>query len=287
MPWTTGLVDHPAVFAELKRQGFKGVLFVEYEATSGEELVQNVARSLVNFSALATKLASENASADAAADPAGMNTLSEDEKRAGWRLLFDGKTTNGWRGYQRKDAPDGWQAINGILTRIKGSAGDLITTEQFDNYELVLDWKLAAGGNSGIIYRCDESAPTCWLTGPEMQILDNAAHKFPWNHPQASGACYELYPCVVDANKPIGQWNTFRIVCDGDHVEQWYNGKKVCEYTRGSDDFKQRVAKSKFKDSPKFGTLTKGYIALQDHGAEVQFRNIKIRPLPASAAATP
>jgi hypothetical protein len=85
----------------------------------------------------------------------------------------------------------------------------------------------------------------------------------------------------------MGEWNTFRIVCDGDHVEQWYNGKKVCEYQRGSDDFKQRVAKSKFKDSPKFGTLPRGYIALQDHGAEVQFRNIKIRPVPASAAATP
>jgi len=236
------------------------------------------------------------ASLFAAAEATAPNTLTEQEKQQGWRLLFDGKTTEGWRGYKMDKMPPGWKVIDGVLARVTGGPGgkgagggdDIITVEQFDNFELMLDWRiLDRGGNSGVIIRASENAITSWHTGPEVQILDNAAYPGRDTR-QLAGACYDLYPPSKDVSRPLGQWNTFRIVADGNHIEHWLNGEKIIEYQLGSDDWKQRVAASKFRKMEAFlNPPTKGHICLQDHTARIEFRNIKIRPLPAKAAQQP
>jgi len=218
------------------------------------------------------------------------NSLSDAEKKAGWRLLFDGKSTEGWRGYKMEKMPPGWKVIDGKMVRVSGGAGgkgagggdDIITVEQFDNFELQLEWKIVdRAGNSGIILRASEDALTSWHTGPEVQILDNAAYPGR-NVRQLAGACYDLYAPAKDASRPRGEWNAVRIVADGRHIEHWLNGVKLLEYELGSDDWKQRVAKSKFKDMKHFQEPPrKGPICLQDHTARIEYRNLKIRPLAA------
>jgi hypothetical protein len=225
-----------------------------------------------------------------AAAPAAQheNCLTEEEKQAGWRLLFDGKTTEGWRGYKMDKMPPGWKVIDGALVRVSGGAGgkgagggdDIITVEQFDDFELQLEWKIMdRAGNSGIILRASEDALTSWHTGPEMQILDNAAYPGR-NVRQLAGACYDLYAAEKDVSRPRGEWNAVRVVADGNRVEHWLNGVKLFEYVLGSDDWKERVAKSKFRNMDRFrNPPTKGHICLQDHTARIEYRNIKIRPL--------
>lgn len=209
-----------------------------------------------------------------AADPAP-NTLTPEEQQAGWKLLFDGKTTNGWRNYKSKTISDGWKVIDGALTRV-GPARDIVTVDQFDNFELSLEYKIAPGGNSGIMFHVTEEYDNPWQTGPEVQILDNKEGA----DPQKAGWLYQLYKPDTDATKPAGQWNHVRIVIAPNKSEVYMNGVKYYEFVIGGKDWNERVAKSKFKDMPKFGRATKGHIDLQDHGAEVAFRNIKIRPLP-------
>lgn len=225
----------------------------------------------------------------AAPDARPENSLTEDETKAGWRLLFDGKTTEGWRGYKMDKMPPGWQAIDGALVRMSGGTGgkgagggdDIITVEQFDNFDLRLDWKIVdRAGNSGIILRVSEEASTSWHTGPEMQVLDNAA--YPGRDVrELAGACYGLYAPVRDVSHPRGEWNSVRIVANGRHLEHWLNDVKLLEYELGSDDWNQRVAASKFKDMKAFkNPPVKGHLCLQDHTARIEYRNIKIRPLP-------
>ena len=216
------------------------------------------------------------------------NSLTEAEKKAGWRLLFDGKTTQGWRGYKMKKMPPGWKVIDGALVRVSGGVGgkgagggdDIITVEQFDNFELQLEWKIVdRAGNSGLILRASEDALTSWHTGPEMQILDNAAYRGR-DVRQLAGACYGLYAPVKDVSRPRGNWNAVRVVANGRHVEHWLNGVKLLEYELGSDDWNQRVAKSKFRNMKHFRKPPmKGHVCLQDHTAQIEYRNIKIRPL--------
>jgi hypothetical protein len=216
------------------------------------------------------------------------NTLTDAERKAGWKLLFDGKTTRGWRGYKMDKMPEGWSVIDGALVRVKGGEGgkgagggdDIVTTEEFENFDLQLEWKTVADGNSGVLYHVSEEPVTAWHYAPEVQILDNTAH-LTRDKRQLAAACYDLYPPVKDTAKRPGEWNHMRILVDGAHVEHWLNGKKVVEYELWSDDWKQRVAISKHKDRPKFGTIKKGPIALQDHTDRLEFRNIKIRVLPA------
>jgi hypothetical protein len=216
------------------------------------------------------------------------NRLTEDEKQAGWQLLFDGKTTEGWRGYKMDKMPPGWKVIDGALVRVSGGAGgkgagggdDIITVEQFDDFEFQLEWKIVdRAGNSGLILRASEDALTSWHTGPEMQVLDNAA--YPGRDVrQLAGACYDLYAPQKDVSNPRGRWNAVRVVAAGDHVEHWLNGVKLLEYELGSDDWNGRVAKSKFRNMKHFHQPpTKGHICLQDHTARIEYRNIKIRPL--------
>jgi len=216
------------------------------------------------------------------------NTLTEEEKKGGWVLLFDGKTTAGWRGYKMEALPPGWKAEDGVLARVAGGAGgkgagggdDIVTVEEYDDFELVLDWKLRAKGNSGVLIRVVEKAETAWHEAIEMQVLDNA----PWANrkkSQHAGALYDLYEPAKDVTKPAGEWNTAKIVADGPRIEHWLNGEKLLEYEIGSEDWNRRLGASKFKSLPLFAKAAKGRICLQDHSDRVEFRNIKLRPLPA------
>jgi hypothetical protein len=211
---------------------------------------------------------------------APQNVLTAEEQQAGWKLLFDGQTTQGWRGWKKDDFPDGWKVVGGALVRV-GPGGDIATREQFDNFDLQLEWRIAAAGNSGIFYHAAESGEWPWETAPEMQVLDNAEHPDGREPKTAAGSNYALYAPVKDVTQPVGLWNQVRIVVHGNHVEHWLNGVKVVEYELGSPQWQQLVAASKFKDMPNYGKTKTGYIVLQDHGDKVAFRNIRIRALPA------
>lgn len=208
----------------------------------------------------------------------GMNALTAAEREAGWRLLFDGKTADRWRGYHMDSMPSGWQAVDGALARV-GQGGDIITRDQFANFELTLEWKIAPGGNSGVMYRVTEEYDESYKSAPEMQVLDDAAHADAQSRLTAAGANYDLYPAPAGVVKPAGEWNLARIVVNGNQVEHWLNGQKVVEYELMSADWEARVKQSKFAQWPNYGRSKQGHIALQDHGDQVAFRNIKIRPL--------
>jgi hypothetical protein len=195
-----------------------------------------------------------------------------------WVTLFDGKSTAAWRGYNKPDLPTGWQVVDNALTRVGKPAGDIITRNTYENFELQLEWKISRGGNSGIFFHVKEdTALAVYETGPEMQVLDNAGHNDGKNPLTSAASDFALHAPVRDVTKPVGQWNKARLVVKGPHVEHWLNGVKVVEYELWSDDWKQRVANSKFKAWPGFGMPRSGHIALQDHGDWVAFRKIRIR----------
>jgi hypothetical protein len=217
--------------------------------------------------------------------------LTKAEQKAGWRSLFDGKTLNGWRGFHSQTAPGGWVVEGGCITKTKAkgelgqAGGDLITQDQFQNFEFSIEWRLAKGGNSGIKYLVSESLPPTGRSAVsfEYQVLDDD------NHPDAkqgiagnrtAGSLYDLIPASKDKKlKPVGEFNQTRIVVKGNHIEHWLNGIRVVSYERGGDALKTAIAESKFKTTKGFGETAKGHILLQDHGDEVCFRNIKIREL--------
>lgn len=214
-----------------------------------------------------------------AAQQAPPNTLTQAERDAGWRLLFDGTSTVGWRGYQMTTMPSGWQAKDGALTRV-GPGADIVTDQQYASFELALEWRISTKGNSGIMYRVTEADSNSYETGPEYQVLDDEGHRDGLSRLTAAGAVYGLYPARDSLVHPVGEWNQARIVIRGDSVQHWLNGTEVAHYVLGSADFNERVAKSKFAKWPRFGKASKGYIALQDHGDWVAYRNIKIRVTP-------
>ena len=207
------------------------------------------------------------------------NALTDAEKTAGWRLLFDGTTTNGWRDYGKQTLSDGWVVQDGALTRT-GAGGDIISNDEFGNFELSIDWKIEPGGNSGIFYRASEEKDEIYWNAVEMQVLDDAKHPDGQNPLQSAGAAYDLYPAPRGHVLPGGEWNSARLVVTGNHVEHWLNGFKMVEYELGSADWNSKIAGSKFKPHPKFGKNAQGHIGLQDHGNIVAYRNIKIRVLP-------
>ena len=185
-----------------------------------------------------------------------------------------------WRGFRSEGLPAGWQVVDGALTRV-AAGGDIITLEQYENFELEFEWKVAPGGNSGVFFRVveDSTLRYVWQTGPEMQILDNERHA-DGKLPETSAASnFALHAPSRNVAKPAGEWNRARLVVNGSHVEHWLNGEKVVEYELWSDDWRQRVQNSKFKDMPRYGMARNGHIALQDHGDWVAFRNIRIRRL--------
>jgi hypothetical protein len=211
-----------------------------------------------------------------AAEPAP-NTLSRAEKKAGWRLLFDGKTTEGWRRYKKEDV-QGWEAVDGALVRT-GKGGDLMTKDEFESFELSLEWQIAEGGNSGVMYHAALGEKNAYESGPEMQVLDNLKHHDGKNPLTSAGACYGLYPPAKDVTKPAGQWNHARLIVNHNKVEHWLNGEKVVAYEKGGPDWNTRITTSKFKNWANFGKASRGYILLQDHGDKVAYRNVKLRVL--------
>jgi hypothetical protein len=226
------------------------------------------------------------------------NTLSEAEQAAGWKLLWDGKTTTGWRGAKSDSFPaKGWEVKDGVLTVLatggaeSAAGGDIITRERYSQFELVLDFKITAGANSGIKYFCQPNldpitgtgaaAATGSAIGLEYQILDDVRHpdaKAGRDGNRTIASLYDLMPAATSKQtNPIGEWNTARVLVQGNHVEHWLNGQKVLAYERSSPAFRDLVAKSKYQKIPGFGEWADGHILLQDHGDRVSFRNIKLR----------
>ncbi|RAJ10486.1 uncharacterized protein DUF1080 [Chitinophaga skermanii] len=215
---------------------------------------------------------------------AAENTLTDTEKAEGWKLLFNGQNLDGWRMYQSKPA-DTWGVQDGLL-HCTGSAtdksdkrGDLVTNDEYENFEFSADWKLAPQGNSGILYLVSEEFPSSYQSGPEYQLIDD--NNFPekledW---QKTGGNYAMNPPLKNASKPIGEWNNTRIIVNKGHVEHWLNGEKVVEYELWNDEWKKHKSEGKWKDTPSYGSAKKGHIAFQDHGSEIWFKNVKLKQL--------
>lgn len=219
-----------------------------------------------------------NSEKTAQLDEPGVVSVTAEEQAAGYKLLFNGKDTEGWYIYH-KDTTPSWQIANGILST-KGGNGDLVTKEEFENFELTFDWKLPKAGNSGVMYMVQDlpDADRTWHTGIEYQLIDDKNWSSALQDAQKPGAAYDLYPPLVAAAKEVGEWNTGRIVCQKGKIEHYLNSQKTAEFIWDSEDFKSRVAKSKFKDKP-FAKKVKGHIVLQDHGQAVAFKNVKIKVL--------
>jgi hypothetical protein len=247
------------------------------------------------------------------------NVLSAREKAEGWELLFDGKTTSGWRGFRKSGFPtECWAITDGILKRVKQKdphgeeCGDIVTAQQYDNFEFQLDWKIEPGGNSGIKYLVVEDRPANWEqayldyhlqslkksgeTEPaerlkperwkymsmsfELQLIDDMGNEDGRSSAdRITGALYDLMAPSQRSVVSLTDFNTARVVVRGKHVEHWINGAKVVQFERESPELQKLIAASKFKHLDKFGTFAKGHIALQDHNSEVWFRNIKVREL--------
>lgn len=218
------------------------------------------------------------AGGQAAADSIPLNTLTDAEREAGWTLLFDGHSLDGWRGYNRDDALEGWAAQDGSLARVS-AGGDLITEGEFGDFELSLEWRVGEAGNSGVFYRAAVGEEWIYHSAPEMQVLDDAGHRDGQNPLTRAGSNYGLHASLPDVVHPAGEWNLARIVVDGDRVEHWLNGKKVVEYDLGSAEWEALVAKSKFVEWPAYGRASRGHIGLQDHGDPVWYRNMKVREI--------
>lgn len=212
--------------------------------------------------------------------PADANFLTATEEEAGWQLLFDGSTTNGWHTYGADQVLSGWSVDDGALHFAPGGeGGDLVTSATYGDFELSLDWKIAPCGNSGLFYRAQETDDKIYWNAVEMQLLDNTCHPDAATPSHQAGAVYDLYVPSEDVTLAAGEWNHARVVASGSHVEHWLNGTKVAEYDTASDDWKAKVAASKFAPHEGYGLNPSGVIGLQDHGDKVWFRNIKIRPL--------
>lgn len=232
----------------------------------------------IHAAALALTLVSLAAGA---ADPTP-NTLTQDERAAGWRLLFDGQTSEGWRGFKKPSFPDkGWVVENGTLRHVgKTGGGDLVTTEKFSDYEFVFEWSINEGGNGGVKYFITEDRATA--IGHEYQIMgEKDLAEINKDRHHATGSFYAVIPTSAELPlRPAGTWNQSRITIRGSAVEHWMNGVKVVSYELGSDVVKAGIAASKFKTVPGFGTKFPHHILLQDHGGDIRFRNLKIHPLP-------
>lgn len=209
-----------------------------------------------------------------------VNTLTDAERAAGWRLLFDGRSTHGWRNFRSRTLDPRWKVSDGTLSLAAGGGGgDIVTEEEFGDFELELEWQIARAGNSGIFYRVSETAEEIWQWAPEMQVLDDERHEDRVDPVHRAGSAYDLYAPSLAVTRPAGEFNEARLVVRGPHVEHWLNGRKVVEYDTSSAEWARRLAASKFASFPQFAASRRGRIGLQDHGDAVRFRNIRIRPL--------
>jgi len=240
---------------------------------------------------LACQAAEEGPAADlsqVAVAPAH-NTLTAEEVAAGWQLLFDGVSTAGWRGYNMDVFPEvGWGVGDGDLIVMasdgseEGLGGDIVSEEEFSNFELLFEFLVTPVGNSGVLYRVVEDPDlVMWQVAPEYQVLDDTAYIEMGTmdmYKHLTGDNYDLQASVVTASNPIGEWNQGRILVDGTHVEHWLNGQMTVEYEYFSPEWEALVAVSKFAPHPEYGRAMSGRIGIQDHGHELRYRNIKIRP---------
>lgn len=214
---------------------------------------------------------------------APINELTESEQRSGWQLLFDGETTDGWRNYKKDTVSDGWKVVDGELRRVDRGAGDIVTEQKYDAFELSLEYKISKGGNSGVMFHVVEGDGPPWHSGPEVQIQDNVDG----HDPQKAGWLYQLYQptappwaqdkAIPDATRPAGEWNQLYIRIKKDDCEVCMNGVRYYRFKLGDKSWNNRVAESKFAKFDQFAKAGEGRICLQDHGNEVAFRNIKIR----------
>lgn len=217
-----------------------------------------------------------------------LNTLTKSEKKEGWKLLFDGQTTKGWHTYLRDTVGSKWQVKDNALvfdpSQPKSGGGDIVTNEEYENYELNLEWKISKGGNSGIIFDVQEDPKysATYLTGPEMQVLDNIGADDNKKQNHLAGCLYDLSgDSTVSKPHPVGEWNQVRLIQSKGHLTFWLNGIKTYDGQIGSEEWNALVAKSKFADKyfSDFAKVTKGKIALQQHPGSSEWRNIKIRKL--------
>lgn len=202
-------------------------------------------------------------------------------KKGKWKLLFDGKSTESWRAFRGDRFPDQvWKVEEGTLTTVVGAQPvDIVTKNKYRDFELDLEWRISTGGNSGIIYLVSEDYDQTWKTGPEMQVLDDAKHRDGLDPKTSAGALYALIAPVDKVLRPVGQWNSVRIIVNKGHVEHWLNGRKIVGYELQGEQLKPLIAASKFKDFPRFAQNREGYVALQHHGDQVWYRKIRVRSL--------
>jgi hypothetical protein len=206
-------------------------------------------------------------------------SMREGAQAGPWRSLVDGSSLAAWRGYKSDTVPAGWSADGGVLSKAR-PVRDIVTRDEYGDFELSLEWKISEGGNAGVFYRGTEEYDHIYWSAPEYQLLDDDKAPDGKNPLTRAATDYALYPRMAGTLKPVGEWNETRIVVKGAHVEHWLNGEKTVDYTLWSDDWKAKVAGSKFKDWPNYGLARRGHIALQgDHAGTLAFRNIKIREL--------
>ncbi|MCB0637947.1 MAG: DUF1080 domain-containing protein, partial [Lewinella sp.] len=215
--------------------------------------------------------------------PPAPNTLTEAERAAGWRLLFDGQSTQGWHSYNQSGVAANWTVQDGALAMqpVEGSGGDLVTNETYGDFDLQLEWKIGPCGNSGVIFHVDEreDLSQTYLSGPEIQVLDNTCHPDGAYETHRAGGLFDLVAASPNTVRPSGQWNQARIIIQAGRLEVWLNGRRVVEAPLTGNEWAALVGNSKFAEWADFGKATEGRIALQDHGDRVWFRNIKIRKL--------
>lgn len=195
-------------------------------------------------------------------------------------VLFDGSSLENFRGYHGEKIGAGWKIDDGCLHFDGSGGGDIMTKQTYENFELMFDWKVAAGANSGVIYRVTTGDEASYFSGPEYQILDDSQHHDGKNTLTSAASLYGMYTPTDKSLNPAGQWNSAKIVVRGNHIEHWLNGAKVVSAEIGSDDWNQRLSNSKFKNWKKFAASNQGHICFQDHGDKVWYRDIKIRFLP-------
>ena len=201
------------------------------------------------------------------------------QSKTTWRVLFDGTSLDAWRGYKTDKVPSGWRIADGSLVK-DASVGDIVSKEEFGDFELELEWKIGEAGNSGIFYRGTEEYDHIYWSAPEYQLLDDIKAADNKTRLTCAGAAYALYPSPPGHLMPVGEWNRTRIIAKGSHVEHWLNGVKLLEYELWSPDWEAKVKSSKFAAYPSFGRSKKGHIGLQgDHSGALAFRNIRVRDI--------